>query len=201
MANSLKVGGKLQAALARISAVKNISMKVGILNSATNSETGELIAPYAAANEFGALVKVEARKSQVHFKQAADGSVGNRFVSREKSNFVQDVTIPAHNIIIPARPFFRNTIKAESDKWAANLTKKLAEQPVSKESVRDALQMLGGVMVADIQNTIIEGNFVPISNGTWATKKRKGIANPEKPLVETGSMENALSFEIMDGSK
>lgn len=53
MASSLKVGGRLQAAIARINAVKNTSMKVGVLGGATNPETGEKIAPYAAANEFG----------------------------------------------------------------------------------------------------------------------------------------------------
>lgn len=152
--SQIKAGGKLNAALLRINGIKNTSMKVGILNGATNPDTGELIAPYAAANEFG-----------------------------------------TRNT--PARPFFRNTIAKKDDEWAGKFGALLSMQPVSPDSLRKALSGLGGVMVADIQEEIETGTFAPLAPSTVARKKKKGIADPEKPLVETGAMQRAIDYEIM----
>ncbi|AOM39673.1 hypothetical protein [Xenorhabdus hominickii] len=44
---------KLKAAFSRISRNLNIKVSAGVLAGATNEDTGEKIAPYAAANEFG----------------------------------------------------------------------------------------------------------------------------------------------------
>lgn len=161
LANSLKVGGKLQSALARISTVKNISMKVGVLNGATNPETGEKIAPYAAANEFGHMVR------------------GGKY------------------FVVP-RPAFRNTIAAKSDSWGQGLSFTLAQQPISKDSVRAALQILGGVMVANIQAIIEAGDFSPLAQSTIDAKTKKGRAEPEKPLVDTGAYQRAIDYEIIE---
>lgn len=59
--------------------------------------------PYAAAHEFGAHVQVAARSQRAYFRQGKDGTVGNRFVKKSKSNFAQWVTIPAHGFDLPAR--------------------------------------------------------------------------------------------------
>lgn len=48
-------GDKLEAALAAISENIKMQMNVGILAGATNRDTGDPIAPYAAANEYGTL--------------------------------------------------------------------------------------------------------------------------------------------------
>lgn len=152
--SQIKAGGKLNAALLRINGIKNTSMKVGILNGATNPDTGELIAPYAAANEFG-----------------------------------------TRNM--PARPFFRNTIAKKDNEWGAKFEALAARNPLSKETVLEALNGLGGVMVADIQEEIETGTFAPLAPSTVARKKKKGIADPEKPLVETGAMQRAIDYEIM----
>ncbi|HFF9119475.1 TPA: hypothetical protein ACGFAU_004512 [Yersinia enterocolitica] len=48
-------GDKLEAALAAISENIKLQMNVGILAGATNRDTGDPIAPYAAANEYGTL--------------------------------------------------------------------------------------------------------------------------------------------------
>jgi len=62
-------------------------------------------AVYAAIHQFGGNIEMPARSQQAYFRQAKNGAVGNRFVKRSKSNFAQSVTIGAHQIPIPARPY------------------------------------------------------------------------------------------------
>ncbi len=50
---SISGGDKLEAALKGISSNLQLKMNVGVLAGSTNEETGEPIAPYAAANEYG----------------------------------------------------------------------------------------------------------------------------------------------------
>ena len=60
--------------------------------------------PYAALMHFGGTVQRQARQASVYFKTDKQGNVGNRFVSKKKSNFAQDVKVGAHKATYPARP-------------------------------------------------------------------------------------------------
>lgn len=61
---------------------------------------------YAAVHQFGGKVAHKARQGTVYFHQdRRTGEVGNRFVARRKANFAQDVTVKAHDVKIPARPY------------------------------------------------------------------------------------------------
>lgn len=62
-------------------------------------------APQAAIQHFGGKIEREARQSEVYFNRDRDGTVGNLFVRRRRSNFAQKVTIPAYDITMPARPW------------------------------------------------------------------------------------------------
>lgn len=61
--------------------------------------------PYGAIHHFGGTIKRKARSQDLYFKQGQDGSVGNRFVKKKNSNFVQTVQVGEYNIKIPARPW------------------------------------------------------------------------------------------------
>lgn len=61
--------------------------------------------PYGAIHQFGGKVRHAARSQQVYFRQGKDGSVGNRFVKKSKSNFAQWVTRGAHDSETKARPY------------------------------------------------------------------------------------------------
>lgn len=61
-------------------------------------------APYGAAHQFGADIKIPARQTEVFFHHAK-GEVSPHFVNKAKSNFAQAVTIPAHVVTLPARPW------------------------------------------------------------------------------------------------
>lgn len=60
---------------------------------------------YAAIHQFGGKVDMPARSQQVYFKRNRDGSVGNRFTSKRRSDFAQWASMAAYSIEIPARPF------------------------------------------------------------------------------------------------
>ena len=62
-------------------------------------------AKYGARQHFGGEFEQPGRVADVFFRRERDGTVGNRFVSRRKSNFAQRVTIPAYKITTPARPW------------------------------------------------------------------------------------------------
>lgn len=61
-------------------------------------------APYGAAHQFGADINIPAHQAEVFFHHAK-GEVSPQFVNKAKSNFAQTVTIPAHTVTLPARPW------------------------------------------------------------------------------------------------
>ncbi len=71
----------------------------------THSVTIDNSMVYAAIQQFGGTIESRARSQLSYFKRNADGSVGNRFVRKESSDFAQWHTRGAHQITIPARPF------------------------------------------------------------------------------------------------
>ncbi|MFA7944050.1 phage virion morphogenesis protein [Pseudomonas brenneri] len=61
--------------------------------------------PYGAIHQFGGKIEHAARSQRIYFRQGKDGSVGNRFVKKSKSNFAQWATRGAHDSEIKARPY------------------------------------------------------------------------------------------------
>ncbi|HEY4294522.1 phage virion morphogenesis protein [Luteibacter sp.] len=71
---------------------------------------------YGAIQQLGGKVHHAARKGTVNFRQdKQSGEVGHRFVKAKHANFVQDVTIGAHETEIPARPYLGLSAKDEQD--------------------------------------------------------------------------------------
>lgn len=153
---SISGGDKLEQALKTIGDNMRVQMNVGILEGATNEDTGEKIAPYAAANEYGTL----------------------------------------H---IPARPFMRNSVAEHSTQWVQSLGKLVEGQAKDASGVEKAFNVMGTLMVQDIRDTI--EHSVPPHNAkaTVDAKRRKGRAKPEQTLVDSGSMQRAVDFEIIKG--
>lgn len=62
---------------------------------------------YAAIHQFGGDIQHPARTRPLYFRTNKAGTeVGNRFVKKRRSNFVQDVSVGAYTQHIKARPFF-----------------------------------------------------------------------------------------------
>ena len=81
-----------------------------LLSSITANITGNTLevgtnVEYGPYQHFGYERHVEAHTKEVYFMQKRDGSIGNRFVSKSKSNFAQEVFVKAHDIVTPGSPF------------------------------------------------------------------------------------------------
>lgn len=95
---------------------------------------------------------------------------------------------------MPARPFLRQTFAKREKEWARN-----AGLLVEQYGIRDPavlLTQMGDAMARDVQAEIRAGDFAPLAPQTIAAKERKGRPEPEKPLIDTASMINAVRFEL-----
>ena len=164
-------------------AQKAETLRVGVLEGAKTED-----------GEFGATVEVPERTQTLYFKRNRDGTVGNRFVRKDKSDFAQDVTVGGHTITIPARPFMRSTVEAQKDAWA----KAFADAFVAKAHERDAvvrgLNLLGRKMQDDIVATI-KSNLAP--DNAESTKRRKNAKGAGKgTLIDKGHLLKSISYEV-----
>lgn len=125
---------------------------------------------------------------------------------------------------IPSRPFFRNAIKANEEKWQAASSKLMLSVIEGKLSKEQALEQLGQLIKGDIQESIIDGSYAPLSNltlllrqhsksGKEVTGKTVGSASralaflpsegvaeslgvSDKPLIDTGHMMRSVDYVV-----
>lgn len=95
---------------------------------------------------------------------------------------------------IPARPFMRNTVLAKKAEWARDAAKLLKGHP---DGAAAAFTIMGDVMAKDIQQTIENGVAPSSSQQTIARKVKRGKQNAALPLVDTGTMQESISFEVV----
>ena len=70
---------------------------------------------YARIHQLGGTISKPARTGKIYRMKDENGQVGRRFASKDTANHVTDVSIPAHTITIPARPYLG--VSAEDEKW------------------------------------------------------------------------------------
>lgn len=95
---------------------------------------------------------------------------------------------------IPARPFMRNTVGDKKSSWANQIARLLRGKP---DRVHDAFEIMGDIMAKDIQQTIEKGVMPWLNDKTIARKRKRGKKNPEKTLIDTGTMQEAISYEVV----
>lgn len=102
----------------------------------------------------------------------------------------------APNANIPARPFMRNTIATQKEKWFSSVAGQVKGQAEKPEAWKGALFNVGALMASDIQHEIETGSFAPNAPATVAAKKRKGKVDPYHPLIDTGDMIANVRSEV-----
>lgn len=85
---------------------KNSSLAGSLNRIATNDDVriGSPL-PYAAIHQLGGTIEKKERAGKIYRSKNADGSVGRRFAKKSRADVETDVTIRAHKIVIPARPY------------------------------------------------------------------------------------------------
>lgn len=87
---------------------------------------------------------------------------------------------------IPMRPFIRNAIAKNTQKWGDSVKTAL----ISTNDSEKSLKMLGEIMRGDIVLSLTNLNTPP---NAPATIKQKGSSNP---LIDTGLLRNSISWEL-----
>ena len=129
---------------------------------------------------------------------------------------IQEYGAPSRSI--PPRPFIQPTIKAEKDKWVKIIEKYIPQVVLGKTTAFDALDLVGRVAVADIQETIAhvyspalspitvllrkwrkEGRTITgktVGEAANAIKEGASIGSDNKPLNDTGYMQASVTNAV-----
>lgn len=118
------------------------------------------------------------------------------FLSSAKySNGTQVAAVAYYNnfgtINIPARPFFSKCVARNTNKWLFTLSDMLKKNRKNELNVNSCLDMLGNVIVSDIQESITQLREPP---NTEQTIKQKDSSNP---LIDTGLMRKSVAYRIV----
>lgn len=99
---------------------------------------------------------------------------------------------------IPARPFMRTVAKEKPKQWVGEMVRHIRGRATEPAIWKQALGVAGESMKSDIKDSIQNGNWTPNAPATVAAKKRKGKVEPDHPLIDTGQMLAAVSYEVTD---
>jgi len=162
-------------------------LRVGFLKNATYPD-GTPVAKIAATHEFGGEVIVPEHQATVYFHHnERTGEIKNKFTKKGKSNFSQEITIPAHTITIPVRSYFRSMIAEKSPLWGDQVAAILKATGYDSQKT---LELLGEKIKSDLQQSIINLKEPPNAK---STVRKKGFDNP---LIETSHMLNSVDYEV-----
>lgn len=107
---------------------------------------------------------------------------------------------------VPERPFMQKTVEEKSKDWLGFLENSFKGHIIEQDIFVRALRALGPSARTDLQMTI--RNWPPgeprlNKPATIAAKRRKmkngkslGVSNPERALIDTSTMINAVSWQI-----
>jgi len=98
---------------------------------------------------------------------------------------INEYGAPSRNV--PSRPFFRTVMAERSRAWANIMAHSLREMSYD---VRAVYKMIGPIMVDDIKESIVKGDWAP---NAPSTVRRKGR---DTPLIDQERMYNAVDYEI-----
>jgi len=94
---------------------------------------------------------------------------------------------------IPQRSFLRSTLAEKHREWSAAAGLKFRDTGYLLEALRFA----GVVAAKDVQEKITWGIDPALQENTVAAKRKRGRQEPDIPLVATGAMQEAISYEVI----
>jgi hypothetical protein len=109
---------------------------------------------------------------------------------------------------IPPRPFMRNTLAEKKGEWLRIIRSRASANP---DDIRGAFELAGEVASKDVMKTIEDGQFEALADSTVEKKRNRGKThvnkkgakpasnNPEHPLIDTGAMQEAITYEVVNG--
>lgn len=110
-------------------------------------------------------------------------------------------------LVNPPRPFFRQTIADNADKWAT-VARNAVRRQLPHYDQRNVLEIVGIVMADDIRAMIASGEGMarrsPLTLAIYAALAERGghstgglnNTTTDKPLVNTGTMLGSITYQI-----
>lgn len=190
-----KIGG-LENALKKYRQIKKQKVRVGIFESATYAQADKEplhVAQVAYWNEYGAQIQVPEHQITVYrlvSEKTGDFRLNGRFVKQSKANFATTHTVPAHTINIPARSFFRKTVRTHKGEWI-----KALPGLVSQHGTVKGLELVGKAMKGNLVESIMTWTDPPNSKATIARKGK------DAPLRDTVQMSRSIGVEVSDNDE
>lgn len=104
---------------------------------------------------------------------------------------------------IPPRPFMRPTASAQTTVWQQTAQRGARAITKGNATTEGVLEVIGLQAAGDIRKTISDLTSPPLRDSTIAARlaKRKNqttVGKLDKPLVDTGTLLNAVTSEVSD---
>lgn len=177
----------IEDVISKIRSMHRAKVKAGVLEGSTYGD-GKSVAQVAMWNEYGVAIPVSDRMR---------GFLGANGLHLKKTT---------KQLNIPPRPFMRNTVSDKSDAWQERAVENLRECLVSDRPVQDALENVGMLMQADIQETIDSNMQPPNHPFTSSPKEARVVDKSGKPisgqsgtkqtLIDSGTLIKSISYEV-----
>ncbi len=94
---------------------------------------------------------------------------------------------------VPARSFMRTTIAEKGRKWPQAAASALKATGCN---AHQALEAMGAEAAGDMRSKIAEITEPPLAPSTIKQRIKKKSKNPEKPLIDTGTMAGLLRYQV-----
>ena len=192
----MKKTGGFENALKKYRQIKKQKVQVGIFESATYAQADKEplhVAQVAYWNEYGAQIQVPEHQVTVYrlvSEKTGDFRLNGRFVKQSKANLATTHTVPAHTINIPARSFFRKTVRTHKGEWI-----KALPGLVNQHGAAKGLEMVGKAMKGNLVESIMTWTDPPNSKATIARKGK------DAPLRDTMQMSRSIGVEVSDNDE
>lgn len=104
---------------------------------------------------------------------------------------------------IPPRSFLRTTVEQKQNEWAGIARNGAKAMLAGSMTGEDVLNLIGLKAAGDIRNTISKITSPPLAESTIAARlsaraDKSTVGNLTKPLVDTGTLLNAVTHEVTD---
>lgn len=174
-----------------IKALTGLDVLVGVPSDKADRQDDTPInnAALAYIHTFGATIKVPERESTV-------GRRNGRFASAKKATTTTTHTVPAHEIVIPPRPFLEPGIKAAEPRTVPQL-KKAAQAALSNDmgGATRHLNIAGLNAQNEVRGVINDGLSPALAESTLRKRRARGRTG-DKPLEDTGELRNSITYVV-----
>lgn len=177
--------------LGAIKKLTGLDVLVGVPSTKADRDDGEPInnAQLAYIHTFGSTIQVPAREQTI-------GRRGNRFARAADADRMTTHTIPAHEVVIPPRPFLEPGVKNAQPKTTPRL-KRAAELAVQGDfdGAEKELHKAGLIAQNEVRAVINAGVAPPLAESTLRNRRSRGRTGTV-PLIDKGELRNSISYVV-----